>query len=419
MKNNFSKPFLLALGLIMALMISFQTLCHGQSPGAIYGTIETIDGNSYTGALRWGKEEAFWSDMFNSQKTRNTNVKYLSKSDYEKMKGEKEEGWKWNNYSISFIWDDEYHATTHSFACRFGDIARIELKGREEINLVLKNGEEIELEGGSNDIGADIQVRDREIGEISIPWNRIEVISFSETPDNLRAHFGEALIGTVKTERGEYTGRIQWDHDECVGEDKLDGDTRDGDVSIKFNNIAAIKKDGRGSEVTLRSGRTMYLYGSNDVNSGNRGVVINLPDLGKVKVGWDDFVSLELIWGRNSDMMGYKDFPKPEKISGTVRTTNGQTLRGELIYDLDETWDLEMLDGSDEDTEYSIPFRNIKRIKPKNYAYTEIILKNGQKLLLGDSQDVTDKHDGVLVFTSRDSSPKYVVWDDIDEILID
>ena len=33
--------------------------------GYLYGTIETTS-NSYTGFLRWGTEEAFWDDHFNS-----------------------------------------------------------------------------------------------------------------------------------------------------------------------------------------------------------------------------------------------------------------------------------------------------------------------------------------------------------------
>ncbi|MGB3184092.1 MAG: hypothetical protein WBB45_22045 [Cyclobacteriaceae bacterium] len=417
MKKVYSKPFLLALGIILALTISFQTVCFGQGRAAIYGTVETIDGNSYTGALRWGKEEAFWSDMFNSEKPTNTNVKYLSKSDYEKLKGE-DEGWS-SKYSLNFIWDDEYKASTHSFACRFGEIARIDIEGRNEVILTLKNGEKLELGGGSNDVGADIQVRDNELGEISVSWDRIESIRFSATPSRLAAHFGKPLIGKVTTDRGEYSGRIQWDHDEATGEDKLDGDTDDGDVSINFENIAAIEKDGRGANVTLVSGRSIYLYGSNDVNSGNRGVVINLPDLGKVLVNWKDFQKVEFTWDRNMDMMSYDDFSSPKKIKGTVKTTNGENLRGELIYDLDETWDMEMLDGTDENTDYSIPFRYIKRIKPKNYAYTEVILKNGQKLLLGGSQDVTDKHDGVLIFNRGGNNPTYVSWKEIEEITID
>ena len=34
----------------------------------IYGTVSTIDGEKYKGQIRWGDEETFWEDEFNSTK---------------------------------------------------------------------------------------------------------------------------------------------------------------------------------------------------------------------------------------------------------------------------------------------------------------------------------------------------------------
>ena len=36
--------------------------------GFIYGTVTTRSGNTYTGPMRWGDEEAFWDDLFHSSK---------------------------------------------------------------------------------------------------------------------------------------------------------------------------------------------------------------------------------------------------------------------------------------------------------------------------------------------------------------
>ena len=36
--------------------------------GFLHGTVDTNSGNTYTGFLRWGTEEAFWDDHFNSTK---------------------------------------------------------------------------------------------------------------------------------------------------------------------------------------------------------------------------------------------------------------------------------------------------------------------------------------------------------------
>ena len=34
----------------------------------IYGKLTTIDGETYQGQIRWGKEEAYWTDLFNGTK---------------------------------------------------------------------------------------------------------------------------------------------------------------------------------------------------------------------------------------------------------------------------------------------------------------------------------------------------------------
>ncbi len=52
------------------------------------------------------------------------------------------------------------------------------------------------------------------------------------TPHKLEDKFGEPLYGTVETYDGTYSGYIQWDHDERIATDKLDGDAEDGKMSI-------------------------------------------------------------------------------------------------------------------------------------------------------------------------------------------
>ena len=47
-----------------------------------------------------------------------------------------------------------------------------------------------------------------------------------------------------------------------------------------------------------------------------------------------------------------------------------------------------------------------------------VTFRNGRSMLLGDSQDVSDKNDGLLVFTDN-GDPSYIPWDDIDEISFD
>ena len=54
----------------LAVAGSFGNVAAGEDTrGYLYGTVETASGNTYSGLLRWGTEEAFWDDLFNSTKT--------------------------------------------------------------------------------------------------------------------------------------------------------------------------------------------------------------------------------------------------------------------------------------------------------------------------------------------------------------
>ena len=386
--------------------------------GFIYGKVTTIDNTTYTGAIRWGKEEVFWFDMFNSSKPRNKNLKYLSAEDRDHLNRNRE-NWssRWSNVVINTRWNwNSKH--THSFACNFGDIDYLEITGRDRVELRLKNGEILDLKGGSNDIGTKIKVYDEDLGVVELNWDRVERVNFMDTPRKLSNKFGEPLYGTVETDYGDFSGYIQWDHDERVSTDKLDGDNRDGDMSIEFGKIKSIERDGRGSNVILKSGRDFYLTGSNDVNGENRGIIVNMPGEGRVDIEWRDFRKVTFTNGNKDSGPAYASYKTPNKLNGTVKTVGGSTLSGAIIYDLDEEYDLEILQGKEDEMEYLIPFREIKRIYPKNFSYTYVELKSGKKVLLTDSQDVTEDNDGVLVFNGK-GDPTYIPWDDVDEIVFD
>ena len=92
-----------------------------------------------------------------------------------------------------------------------------------------------------------------------------------------------------------------------------------------------------------------------------------------------------------------------------VQTVDGQSFKGQLIYDLDETWDIEVLDGKLKETKYYIPFYLVKSITPQNYNYSLVELTNGSSLMLGDEGDVNYGNNGILVWLSA-SKTRYVPW---------
>ena len=401
----------LVLGILLALFIIVTELPaqNVNSQGFIYGKVHT-DENTYIGQIRWGKEEAFWNDLFNARKT-----------SYRPNLGDDEEEGSWfdiSDWSLSSIWSDKKSSTTHQFVVQFGDIATIKTTRDPKIlYLQMRDGNEIKVNGsGANDTGATLRLLDPELGELSIKWSRINKVEFLPTPQNLSENLGVPLYGTVKTFRkGDFTGFIQWDNDERLGRDKLDGSTRDGSVSINFDQIKSIASRRDGSDVVMKSGRELYVYGTNDVNKGNRGIIVSIDGVGKIVVPWRSFESVDFQPQDNSGLP-YSSYASPKKLRGTVYTYNDEEVSGVIIYDLDETWDYEMIEGNDDEIEYKIPMRNIKSIRPKNYAYSQVTLKNGEVLLLGKKRDITDSNDGLMVIKREGQKPEYIRWKDIAEI---
>lgn len=393
-----------ALGLGLALAHPARS----SDVGYIYGRVETVDGDTYQGQLRWGKEESFWDDIFNATKVANENLDHVDGRTLDRVRRRNRSDWE-------FFFGKRDESFNHVLAVRFGDMKRIDVRRGDELTVAFRNGEELELEGGSNDVGAEITVVDPKLGQHALQWKRIRTIEFSDTPAKLDHKLGEPLYGTVRSGEIDFTGRIQWDHDECLTIDKLDGETRDGDVSIAMGDIASIRKHRSGSRVTLKSGDELYLTGSNDVNRENRGVVVIVPRVGSVKIGWDDFDEVTFSPAPHTGP-SYADFAGGRELAGAVVTPGGRH-EGRIVFDLDESWDFELLHGTNGDTEYLIPFRDIRRIQRQGLRRADVELRIGMSIELKQSQDVTRKNDGLLIFTG-DHKPKYVAWKDVSEIVL-
>lgn len=396
------KGFIITAGILVAVL-TLVTYSQAQShEGFMFGKIYT-DRAVYTGPIRWGKEEVLWTDFFNASKTENG---------FEKMVPEKNTPWFSYDWDFTSIWEN---TTIHQFTCQFGNIKEFDLSGRK-VKLKLKNGMEVKVDDSGNDIGEEIQIFDAELGIISIGWSNINRIEFLSTPLHLKNPFGIPLYGTVEGARKEkYTGFIIWDNEERLSIDKLDGESDDGDLSLLFRDITSIEKRGRGSEVNMKSGRSVYLTGTNDVNSENRGVWVVTPDFGIVNFTWNAFRKVTFSLPPDSGP-AYNTFAAPKKLTGVVSRLNDSDVTGEIIYDIDEFLDFEILEGSENDIEYNIPLKQIRKVTPRNSEYAEVELISGKTLLLGGGRDVSAKNSGVLVFQVGKKEPLYIPWKQVNHI---
>lgn len=410
------------LSTVCIMLVAFTA--SAQDQGFIYGKIYMDDNRTYEGAIRWGKEEVYWVDVFNASKKENDFIHYLSEDEREKL--DEQHAWENGNVfsSNGLRWlgigstsERSYEADyTHQFSCQFGEIKSIRLVSSKRAEIELQSGIKVKVDGeGYNDLGTDLKIIDKEIGDIEVSWNRIERIEFKSTPSNLTQKFGEPLYGTLETFQGTFTGYIQWDHDERLLTDKLDGDSEDGKVAITFDKITTLEPHMSRCEVTLKSGRTLELRGSNDVNSENRGIIVTNETGTIIDVPWSECKKLTLKPVSSAPAVKYESFSSQKELKATVLTQSGKKVTGKLVFDLDEEYDFELFQGKSDEVNYAVPLRNIKRITVINGSRTQLSLANGKELMLEDSQDTGKLNQGLLVFESKDR-PVYISWEDVKEI---
>jgi hypothetical protein len=226
---------------------------------------------------------------------------------------------------------------------------------------------------------------------------------------------GRRLFGKVVTEDGSFEGYVQWDSQECLTTDRLDGQSEDGELSIEMGKIKAIEKNNsRGSRIELVDGRKLVLEGTNDVDSSLRGIFVEDPRYGRVQVSWDAFERVEF---RAMDRTGkgYDEYKPAGKLSGSVTDQEGQVRSGRLVFDLDEEAGWEILNGSRHGVAYHIPFGLVRSIEPQRGDTSKIVLRSGEEVTLGEGQDVAESNAGVVVVRD-DGREVHLPWSEVKKI---
>ncbi len=226
----------------------------------LYGTLETRDGQTFTGYVAWDMDEVFTSDVL----------------------------------------DGEEHGRDYEIP--FGQIQSIERYSSSAARVRLADGGERILRGTNDvdDSNRDIMVADPALGEVRVEWDELARVEFRSPPTDVDFgpfDGGHRIHGTVYARGGEsQTGYIRWDNDEEYSWEILDGELRDGvSLDIEFGAIRSIERVAYdASRVTLRDGRTFQLGNSNDVDETNKGVYVERADGAMVLIPWDRFERLEL-----------------------------------------------------------------------------------------------------------------------------
>jgi len=390
-----------------------------QEVDRIWGRVETQAGRVYEGYIRWDRNEGSWVDLLSGSKESSREVEELWK-ELGGDDGRQERVIEFLDIRIS--WDDHDFPGTVDSGVRFGHVRRLVVLDDQTAELELKSGECIRLEGGSTDLGDDMRellVEDPEEGTVRLEWRDLDEIRFGPAPAAASPH-GTRLHGTVEDRWGNrYTGYISWDLDEILTTDILDGEERGRDREIPFERIAGIEKDLGRARVFLTDGTEMVLSNSNDVDDGHRGVQISDPGLGMVEVEWDEF-SFVRFHGPDAHV-GYDSFDGGKRLRGTVVDRDGEEFTGWILWDADEAYTWEILDGEDRDIVYDVEFGNIATIERDSSRGAIVTLRDGRVLEMEGSNDVNDENKGIFIQVDEEAGDRLsgwvrVSWDDFREI---
>lgn len=378
--------------------------------GFIHATVTWPSGESKTGYLRWEDEEAFWDDLFHCGYRERQWGRYVDRDAMRRLR--REEYYRTHGlldriaYALAEDKDDPLG--WRGFVSRFGDLRSIEIHDGEDDFAITADGGRHQIGGYANDAGSRLLLYTAGSAEPErIRWNDLTEILFTAAPSD-HAPYAERLYGRLDTTVGTWEGYIQWDKSECTGIDVLDADEMD----IPMGEILSLARTrDNNTEAVLRDGTTQSLHGSNDVGSGNRGIMVEVAGLGRITVPWNRFEKLTFVDGHGSGP-GRGSYDNAAPLTGTVTTDDGTAHTGRLVLDLDEAFDWDLLNGTDADgLDYDIPLRLVSRIEPREDLTCRVTLLSGTTIELGESNDTGDGNEGVLVLENPgDEDAEHLPW---------
>lgn len=385
--------------IIIALLfgtVSFCSLKAESSDYRIFGQITTVENKTFKGYITWNENKRWWIDYFEATKKDNPYASYFK-----------------NRNDIYFVNNNNRSTKppVHVFMCRFGNISKIRLIATNTIELQVKDGNFIELKkGGGNDIGGTVQLYDG-TATYRFKWEQISEVSFSAPDSSFVASPEVPITGIARSTQGMYKGVISYSKKNTLNSE-ITGWSPSSKISISFGDILQIQRSNSSLILKLGNETETKLRSASDFSNAEGPLTVNMPNIGSVYIPWDKFEQLELIPLKTVDILSYNDFKSPNRLTGEVALRNGQTLKGIIAYDLDESMDFEVLDGKNDEISYRIPFKYVRSIEPKNYKFSFVTLRNGSTLSLGDSPDVNETNSGLLIFPEGEI-PVYVPWKEV------
>ena len=383
--------------------------------GFIFGRVTAVDGTIYEGRLRFGgDEEAFWGDYFDGFKEKNPWEAHVP---LEQLRVRH----PFEIFGVEVFQQEHQVNLARPFMARFGDIARIEPKGRD-LQVTLKSGTMFHLDLYAADDFADgVRVWDGKRGIVDLVEAQIRTIDL--LPNDRPGTTSDRLHGTVRTRGGVFSGFIQWNRVNGSGSDKLSGHTADGELSLRFDTVRSIaRKSSDSSLVTLVGGKEIVLSDNNDVGPDSLRIYVDDRRYGRVVISWNAFERVDFSAGGSGP--AYGDFPTGGPLTGDVTTRDGRRIAGRLVFDLDESETTETLDAPSQGVDYTIFFGLIASIElpaheKRGADRAKVILHNGEVLQFELAGDLGEGNGGMLIFVEGRKQPEYVRWAEVQQVHFD
>jgi hypothetical protein len=375
-------------------------------PSVLYGRILTRDGAAFEGRLRFGgNQEAFWGDYFNGVKNENP---WAALVPPDRLPGTR----PFEVFGFKIFNLEEPIDLKRPFMARFGDLSRIEARGRD-VRVTLKSGTVFDLDRFSaSDFDDGVRIWDTLQGVTSLDSLRIRSIDF--LPASEAGPAPARLYGAVRTTHGLFTGFIQWGRQESLGAGELTGHSPSGAVRLRFSDVRSIATHSPDTAlVTLRDGRQLHVTNPRQLGKDNLGLYVDDPRYGRVLVSWSAFRHVEFTPAPPGP--AYDDFPPGGPLTGAVTTRSGQRLAGRLVFDLDESELTETLDAPAHGVDYTIPLGLVASISLTETNPT-LTLHHGEQLQLEPKGDLSPNNAGLLVFIDTRPTPEYFPWSEIQQI---
>ncbi len=378
--------------------------------GFLYGRVTRLDGVEFEGRLRFGgDEEALWHHTFNGRKSLNVWASHAPESATTERRPIRFLG-------LELASRERQRDLGRFFMARFGDLRRIEANA-VEVRVTTKSGTVFQLDRlEASDFDDGLRIWDEDRGVTDLGSRQIRSIEFFAPPEAGSAP--APLFGRVYTRQAVFAGPLQWNRQDSLVTDQLDGATAEGPVSLPYDTIRSIARHGAdGVQVVLRDGREMGLSGTRETGVDHRGVYVDDPRYGRVLVSWSSIQRVDL--EDEGELASYETYLPGSLVTGSITLGDGTVLRGQLVYDLDESETTETLDAPAAGIHYSIPFGQIASLERRADADGfRLHLHGGESLALEARGDLGERNGGLLVFGGS-SEPTYVAWSEFTRLDLD